>query len=36
MSRYTTYAPKPIYLTDQNRSFLLLNSEVAFFDPTHR
>lgn len=36
LSRYTTYAPKPIYLTDQNRSFLLLNSEVAFFDLTHR
>jgi len=29
---YTTYAPKPLYTTNHNRTFLLDNSHVSFFD----
>lgn len=32
---YTTYAPKPIYITNYNRTFMLTNSEVSFFNLTH-
>jgi len=31
---YTTYAPKPIYITNHNRTVFLNNSEVSFFDLT--
>ena len=31
---YTTYAPKPIYITNYNRTFMLNNSEVSFFNLT--
>lgn len=34
-SWYTTYAPKPIYITNYNRTFMLTNSEVSFFNLTH-
>jgi alpha-glucosidase len=30
--RYTTYAPKPVYITDYNRSMLLETSEIVFFN----
>jgi alpha-glucosidase len=32
LCRFTTYAPKPVYLTDYNRSLILDNSEVTFFN----
>lgn len=32
---YTTYAPKPIYITNHNRTVMLNNSEVSFFNLTH-
>ena len=32
---YTTYAPKPIYITNHNRTVMLSNSEVSFFNLTH-
>lgn len=31
---YTTYCPKPLYLTNFNRSLLFENSEVTYFDLT--
>jgi hypothetical protein len=31
---YTTYAPKPIYITNHNRTVMLNNSEVSFFNLT--
>ena len=31
---YTTYSPRPIYVTSYNRSIYLDNSQVAFFDLT--
>jgi hypothetical protein len=34
-SWHTTYAPKPIYTTNYNRTFMLNNSEVSFFNLTH-
>lgn len=34
-SWHTTYAPKPIYITNFNRTFMLNNSEVSFFNLTH-
>jgi hypothetical protein len=35
-SWHTTYAPKPIYVTNHNRSLALSNSEFSFFDFTDR
>lgn len=31
---YTTYAPKPVYITNYNRTVMLNNSEVSFFNLT--
>ena len=31
---YTTYAPKPLYLTNYNKSIVYLNSEVMYFNLT--
>lgn len=31
---FTTYAPKPVYLTNHNRSIYIHNSQVQFFDLT--
>ncbi|KAJ1417897.1 hypothetical protein B484DRAFT_312633, partial [Ochromonadaceae sp. CCMP2298] len=33
-SWHTTYAPKPLYTTNHNKTFHLSNSEVSFFDLT--
>ena len=33
-SWHTTYAPKPIYITNHNHTVMLNNSEVSFFDLT--
>jgi hypothetical protein len=32
---YTTYAPKPVYITNFNRTLYLNNSEVSFVNLTH-
>lgn len=34
LHRYTTYAPKPIYLTNYNRSLLIEQSNIAYFNLT--